>query len=79
MKANKKTALIMVYVFKTSVKHKKQIKDISKNLNEINEIKKWNFDLEDCDNILRIVAETNITKTVCEIFDTLNYSCIELE
>jgi hypothetical protein len=69
----------MVYIFKTSIKHKRQIKDISKNLNEINEIKKWNFDLEDCDNILRIVAETNITQTVYEIFDTLNHSCIELE
>ncbi|NHN26267.1 hypothetical protein FIA58_011315 [Flavobacterium jejuense] len=69
----------MVYVFKTSIQYKKQIKDISKNLNEINEIKKWNFDLEDCDNILRIVAETDITSSVYEIFDALNYSCIELE
>lgn len=69
----------MVYVFKTSVKDKKQVKGLSKNLNAIHEIKKWNFDLEDCDNILRIVAETDITKSICETLDTLNYSCIALE
>ena len=69
----------MVYVFKTSIEDKKQIKSISKNLNEIQDIQRWNFDLEDCDNILRIVAEKNISKTVCELFSAFNYTCIELE
>lgn len=69
----------MVYVFKTSIQYKKQIKAISKDLNEISAIKKWNFDLEDCDKILRIVADTDISDTICETLDALNYSCIELE
>ncbi|WP_130734399.1 hypothetical protein [Flavobacterium sp. J27] len=69
----------MVYVFKTSIENKKQIKSISKNLNQIQDIKRWNFDLEDCDNILRIVAEKNVSKTVCELLDTFNHTCVELE
>lgn len=69
----------MVYVFKTSVTDKKQVKSISKNLNEINAIKKWNFDLEDCDNILRIVSDIDVSNTICKTLDALNYSCVELE
>ncbi|KQB41698.1 hypothetical protein [Flavobacterium aquidurense] len=36
----------------------------------------WNFDLEDCDNILRIDSENEINETALknEVFD-----CIELE
>ncbi|WP_233566073.1 MULTISPECIES: hypothetical protein [unclassified Flavobacterium] len=36
----------------------------------------WNFDLEDCDNILRIDSENEITETMLknDIFD-----CVELE
>lgn len=69
----------MVYIFKTSVKDKKQIKDLSKNLNKIKAIKKWNFDLEDCDNILRIVSDIDVSHTICKTLDALNYSCVELE
>lgn len=47
----------MVYVFKTSVKFKKQIKVIAPKINSIETIKNWNFDLEDCDKILRIEAK----------------------
>jgi hypothetical protein len=69
----------MVYVFKTSVKFKKQIKLIAAVFDNSNEIKKWNFDLEDCDKILRIEA----TKlNVCKIVDVLHFigcSCIELK
>ena len=69
----------MVYVFKTSVKDKRQVKSLSKKLNKIHAIKKWNFDLEDCDNILRIVSDIDVSNSVCQTLDALNYSCIELE
>lgn len=69
----------IVYVFKTSVKDKRQVKSLTGNLNKIHAIKKWNFNLEDCDNILRIVSDIDVSNTVCETFDVLNYSCIELE
>ncbi|WP_238160911.1 hypothetical protein [Flavobacterium cupreum] len=67
---------IMVYVFKTSVDTKSKLKLASELLNELLADAQWNFDLEDCDNILRIDSETEITELVLKnpVFD-----CIELE
>jgi hypothetical protein len=45
----------MVWVFKTTIKNKVQVRKISPILDElILPQGKWNFDLEDCDKILRI-------------------------
>lgn len=68
----------MIYVFRTSVKYKNQIKKTSNKINEINGIQDWNFDLEDCDNILRIEANKDITKKICRKLNSLNYTCEEL-
>ena len=68
----------MVYVFKTSVKYNYQIKEIGFQLNSIIQIDKWNFDLQDCDNILRIEATNLDTQIICKLFTSLNYNCIEL-
>ncbi len=68
----------MVYVFKTSVKYKYQIKEIGLQLTNIIQIQKWNFDLQDCDNILRIEASSLETEIICQLLTTLNYTCIEL-
>jgi hypothetical protein len=69
----------MVYVFKTSVKYKKQIHAISKQFDKIESIEKWNVDLEDCDKILRIESQKNITSMVYLVLHSLNISCTELE
>ena len=68
-----------IYVFKTSVKYKKQIHAISKQFEAIENIKKWNFDLDDCDKILRIESATNITAIACHVLHSLNINCVELE
>ncbi|WP_299431096.1 hypothetical protein [uncultured Maribacter sp.] len=39
----------------------------------------WNFDLEDCDNILRIESEYYIQETVIKLLENNNFSCKELE
>lgn len=67
----------MIYVFKTSVDTKSKLELASVLLQELltdNTI--WNFDLEDCDNILRIDSQNEITETMLQndIFE-----CIELE
>ena len=67
----------MIYVFKTSVDTKSKLELATSLLNELltdNTI--WNFDLEDCDNILRIDSEKEITESMLQndIFD-----CVELE
>ena len=69
----------MVYVFKTSVIYKHQIKIISLELNSIQQIDKWNFDLTDCDKILRVEAKNFDTEIICRLLKSLGYDCIELQ
>lgn len=66
----------MIYVFKTSVDTKSKLEFAGALLQELLPYAKWNFDLEDCDNILRIESETEVSEIVLQnnIFD-----CIELE
>lgn len=67
---------IMIYVFKTSVDSQTKFESASVLLNELLPNAAWNFDLEDCDNILRVDSELNVALLLQNnaIFD-----CIELE
>lgn len=67
-----------VYVFKTSVKTKKQVKNIAYHLNSVAQITKWNFDLQDCDKILRVEAKNMDSRQICELMQSLEYHCSEL-
>ena len=51
----------MIYVFKTSVDNQTKFESASALLNQLLPESQWNFDLEDCDNILRIDSELNVT------------------
>ena len=66
----------MIYVFKTSVDTNSKLEFANTLLQELLPHALWNFDLEDCDNILRIDTEDEINEMVLknEVFD-----CIELE
>ncbi|SMO85618.1 hypothetical protein SAMN06265349_105147 [Flavobacterium resistens] len=66
----------MIYVFKTSVDSPSKLESASALLHELLPETLWNFDLEDCDNILRIDSEHEIVDLILNngIFD-----CIELE
>lgn len=68
----------MIYVFKTSVKYKKELKIIAKEFKKLDDIHNWNFDLEDCDKILRIDATTKIAEKIIQILTILNFYCEEL-
>lgn len=67
---------IMIYVFKTSVDSQTKFESASALLNQLLPNSLWNFDLEDCDNILRVDSELNAAALLQNntIFD-----CIELE
>ena len=69
----------MVYIFKTSVASQRNAKTLNKHLEEIKEIKQWNFDLEDCDNILRIVADKLDTTNLINLLTALGFDCKELD
>lgn len=43
-----------IRLFKTTVKTQWEVKQIAPQLTELLKNRKWNFDLEDCDNLLRI-------------------------
>nr|WP_294779952.1 hypothetical protein [uncultured Flavobacterium sp.] len=66
----------MIYVFKTSVDSQSKFESASILLDQLLPQSQWNFDLEDCDNILRVDSELNVAALLQNntIFD-----CIELE
>lgn len=45
-------------MFRTFVKTKKAVKQLTPKLNNLMPMSKWNFDLEDCDNILCVDSKT---------------------
>ena len=69
----------MIFVFKTSVKTKTQAKKLKPHINKLISNAKWNFDLDDCDKILRIDSEENIISVVINSLNIQNYNCEELE
>ena len=68
----------MIYVFKTSVKTKMQVKQLKPHLDKLLPKAKWNFDLQDCDHILRIDSEENIVGQKTNLLNIHSYDCEEL-
>ncbi|QEC68960.1 hypothetical protein FRZ67_17200 [Panacibacter ginsenosidivorans] len=69
----------MIYVFKTSVKNKKHIRQLSPLLNSLLQQSKWNFDLEDCDKILRIDCDENVVFKIIDLLNIHKFYCEKLE
>lgn len=68
----------MIFVFKTSVRTKAQIKKLKPHIDEVLPHAKWNFDLLDADKILRIESEENITLVVTDLLNSYSHQCEEL-
>jgi hypothetical protein len=66
----------MIYVFKTTVDSKSKLALATEVLSDLLPHANWNFDLEDCDNILRVDSPTEVSEAVLQndIFD-----CVELQ
>ena len=68
-----------VLVFKTSVKKYKDVHQLSPLLDRlINPSGRWNFDLEDCDNILRVETPVIAAGLVINTLEERGYLCEEL-
>ncbi len=68
-----------VLVFKTSIHKKSHIKKVKPLLNHL--IAKngyWNFDLEDCDNILRVECPSIKSDIICNVLNNHGFLCEEL-
>jgi hypothetical protein len=70
--------MTMIYVFKTSVKTKKAVKQLTSHLDKLLETSIWNFDLEDYDKILRIDSQTEITGATIKLLQDNGFDCEEL-
>jgi hypothetical protein len=68
----------MIFVFKTSVKNKQQVKQLAPHFNSMLTDCKWNFDLEDCDKILRIESEDDIVWSITDLLHEKGFQCTEL-
>jgi tRNA G26 N,N-dimethylase Trm1 len=69
----------MVKVFKTSVKTKKQAREILSVIAETFPDASASFDLEDCDKILRIESGAVSSEPVIQIISKAGFFGIELE
>jgi hypothetical protein len=67
-----------VFVFKTKVTSKKKVSQVAPLLNSFRAIRHWNFDLEDCDKILRVEASGLNPASVERLLLTAGFSCQEL-
>ena len=65
----------MVEVFRTNVQTKSEAIRVSKLLKDSFGYKRVNFDLEDCDKILRIEAPRVVPHCVIGVLKTENFEC----
>ena len=68
-----------VLVFKTNVTSKKKVSKVSDLLASFSSIQQWNFDLEDCDKVLRIEAIGLHPASVESVLHKAGFSCRELD
>jgi cell fate (sporulation/competence/biofilm development) regulator YmcA (YheA/YmcA/DUF963 family) len=66
-------------IFKTSVATQKQALQLQPFLNGLPLIREYNFDLDDCDRILRVVSTDLQPELICELLDTQGFNCEALE
>ena len=72
------TKLTTVLVFATSVATKHQAGLVARHLSSVAGVAKWNFDLEDCDRILRIESATVEPGCIIALLDSVGFECKEL-
>lgn len=66
-------------IFKTSVATKQQAGELQPILNSLPLVTEHNFDLDDSDNILRIVSSVLQPQMICEVLQKAGFKCEPLE
>lgn len=68
-----------IFVFKTTVINRRQIKGLKSTLNQMaQKSEQWNFDLEDCDNILRVETQESSAEKFARALHIQGFQCEEL-
>ncbi|MBD8490613.1 hypothetical protein IFO69_17805 [Echinicola sp. CAU 1574] len=68
----------MILVFKTSIDNETEVNHVAPVLNRILGNGAWNFDLEDCDRILRVVTEVDQVEEIATAISASGFFCEEL-
>lgn len=69
----------MIHVFKTSVATVVEVHQLKSRLDSVTNDIIWNFDLEDCDKILRVDCPSVIPEDIIELLILNGFECIELQ
>ena len=67
-----------ILVFATNVANLKAVSMVKPLLTAMPAIEDWNFDLDDCDRILRIVSNDLCPRKVESTLQTAGFDCYEL-
>lgn len=68
-----------ILVFATNVERKRQVSKVKSLLTCLTGIGDWNFDLEDCDRILRVESEGISPRHIETVLNNAGFNCRELE
>ena len=68
-----------VLVFKTDVTSKRKVSKVSALLTSFPAIQQWNFDLDDCDKVLRVVTTGLRPGSVESLLQTAGVNCQVLD
>jgi cell fate (sporulation/competence/biofilm development) regulator YmcA (YheA/YmcA/DUF963 family) len=68
-----------ILVFKTNITNEEQTREVGRVLDSIPVVEKFNFDLDDCDRILRIISNEPCARFIESLLAGLGIDCKELE
>lgn len=68
----------MIYVFKTSVQTENDVRLLKPHLDKALAELDWNFDLEDCDRILRAETPLEYPEKIAAVLRQKGFECEEL-
>jgi hypothetical protein len=68
-----------ILIFKTNLNHPEHIHRVQPVIQNMPGIQRWNVDMQDCDNVLRIEAIELSARTVEAVLQNAGYYCEELQ
>lgn len=68
-----------LFILKTNVMTARQGRQLHPLLMAIPSVSSYNFDLQDCDHILRVVSTVPEPGTVCSVVQGAGHTCVEME
>ena len=68
-----------IHIFKTNITNINHVLNLSRYIANIDGIRKWNIDLQDCDKVLRVEALNLSPYYISTVVQMAGYYCVEME